>query len=308
MKNRRRTKKSFFLRGLATLLPAVLTIVLFGLVVQVADKYVTRPINRTIYWSLESNALGWSILDELGIDPTDPEFLDVAALTPGTSLYYLEQTQGVGLAARKAFETELALHREAQFSFFRDLDELAIHRENLRDAVKDVVPPWIGILLSVLLVLTLGYLASGFLGRRAIAGFDRALHAIPIVRSVYPYAKQLVEFFLTDDSLEFDSVVAVPYPSEGLWSLGLVTGKGLRSINEAADSPVISVFMPTSPMPMTGYTVFVEVARVIPLDISVDEALRITVSGGVLVPPAEKVEHLETNLNLLRLEENQPAA
>ncbi|MEM7517239.1 MAG: hypothetical protein AAF368_09985, partial [Planctomycetota bacterium] len=56
-------KKSFFLRGLVTLLPAVLTIVLFGIVLQVADKYVNRPINQAIYWALESNVLGWELLE-----------------------------------------------------------------------------------------------------------------------------------------------------------------------------------------------------------------------------------------------------
>ena len=299
-KNTKKSRKSFFLRGLVTLLPAILTIVLFGLVVQVADKYVTRPINQTIYWCLESNAVGWKVLRNLGIDPTAVEFVDVDAIPPSSTLYYLAQNQRDSEAARDEFLRELRRHREANSMFFRDLRSLVINPEGLRTEVTNIVPPWVGILLSVLLVLTLGYLASGFLGRRLIASFDRTLHAIPIVRSVYPYAKQLVEFFLSDNTLEFDSVVAVPYPSKGLWSIGLVTGRGLRTIQEQAGSPLVSVFMPTSPMPMTGYTVFVESERVVPLDISVDEALRITVSGGVLVPPAERIDDQPANIEQFR--------
>lgn len=284
-----RTRKSFFLRGLVTLLPIILTIVLFGLVVQVADKYVTGPINRTLSWSLESNRVGWSILSELGIDPESAEYVDEEALVPGTTLYYLAKNQDENPATHTAFEKELRELRAAETGFFLDLRALAIDGERLRASVTKVMPPWIGILLSVLLVLTFGYIASGFLGRRIIGAFDKALNAVPVIRSVYPYAKQLVEFFLADNTLEFDSVVAVPYPSEGLWSIGLVTGSGVRSVTEKSGEEVISVFMPTSPMPMTGYTVFVKKSRVVPLDMSVDEALRVTVSGGVIVPPAERV-------------------
>lgn len=289
----KRPRKSFFLRGLITLLPAILTIVLFGLVVQVADKYVTGPINRTLSWSLESNTAGWSVLRELGIDPEAPEFVDEQELVPGTTLYYLARTRDGNQATQESYEKELRELRATEDGFFRDLDSLVIHRERLRSAVTKILPPWIGILLSVLLVLTLGYLASGFLGRRLIASVDKALHALPVIRSVYPYAKQLVEFFLSDTSLEFDSVVAVPYPSKGLWSIGLVTGPGLKSLQPDDDTELISVFMPTSPMPMTGYTVFVERSKVIPLKMSVDEALRVTVSGGVIVPPAEQVADAE---------------
>lgn len=304
----KRPRKSFFLRGLVTLLPAILTIVLFGLVVQVADKYVTGPINRSLSWSLESNSAGWSVLRELGIDPEAPEFVDEQALIPGTTLYYLARTRDASGATQDSYEKELRQLRERESGFFRDLDALVIHRERLRSAVTKILPPWIGILLSVLLVLTLGYLASGFLGRRLIASVDKALHALPVIRSVYPYAKQLVEFFLSDTALEFDSVVAVPYPSEGLWSIGLVTGPGLKSLQPDDDSQVISVFMPTSPMPMTGYTVFVARSKVIPLKMSVDEALRVTVSGGVIVPPAEQVLAAQQEVTTPNLPDSEPNA
>ena len=83
--------------------------------------------------------------------------------------------------------------------------------------------------------------------------------------------------------------MAAPYPSEGVWAIGFVTGGGLKTVHEELDGTYLSVFIPTSPMPMTGFTVFLPAEKLIPLDISVDEALRVTVSAGVLVPESERV-------------------
>ena len=117
-----------------------------------------------------------------------------------------------------------------------------------------------------------------------------------VIKSVYPYTKQIVDFFLSDNQLEFDTVVAAPYPSEGVWALGFVTGSGLASINERLGGSFVSVFIPTSPMPMAGFTVFLAAERLIPLDITVDEALKVTVSAGVIVPPAESAGELTAAL------------
>ena len=99
------------------------------------------------------------------------------------------------------------------------------------------------------------------------------IHRVPLVRSVYPYAKKLVEFFLSDKELEFDSVVAAPYPSEDVWAIGFVTGGGLKTLHEELGGRYLSVFIPTSPMPMTGFTVFIDEARLVPLDITDDIVL-----------------------------------
>jgi len=289
-----RHRKSFFLRGLVTLLPAVFTLFVLVTVVQFADRYVATPINSTIYASLERTGFGWRVLRELGVDPAAVAYLDPDALPPDLAAL-LESDGPTG----KAFHAALAEHRATSKGFLRDLERLAVAPEKLHRDVTAHVHPAIGVLLSLALVLTVGYLASGYLGRRIVSGADRLLQSIPVVRSVYPYAKQLVDFFLSDEKLEFESVIALRYPSDNLWSIGLVTGGGLRALSERERRPMVSVFVPSSPVPMTGYTIFVEVSRVVPLPISVDDALRITVSGGVLVPPAEKVEDLLDGLRAL---------
>jgi len=271
----------FFLRGLVTLAPAVLTLVVFGLLIQTVGKYVTGPINGAIYWSLESNSFGWKVLRRIEIDPFDLDFVDKNSLPVGLAAEELATPLG---------KTELLLLREERSSFFKDFDELAINGERLREEVAGRVHPVFGVALSLLLVLWLGWMMGSFVGKRTVARLDKAMHAIPIVRSVYPYSKQLVEFFFAEKKIEFDTVVFVPYPSPGLWSIAFVTSSALKTLREETGRRFVGVFVPSSPMPMTGYTIFVEHHRIIPVSISVDEALRITMTGGVLIPDRERVD------------------
>jgi uncharacterized membrane protein len=292
-KKSEKPKKSFFLRGLITILPAVLTLFILVTVVQFAQNYVTTPINSTIYWLLEDNAVGWKVLDRLDIDPLSNEFLDTAALSPELEELRTREPGGVN---SEAFMAQLRFQRETELNFFRDLTALSINPYKLRREVRAKVHPLVGALVSLLVVLTLGYFASGFLGRRVISSVDRAAQNLPIIRSVYPYTKQLVEFFAAETEFDFDTVVAAPYPSEQIYCIAFVTSSGLKTVHETLGERFVTVFVPTSPMPMTGFTVFIREDRLIPLPLSVDEALRITVSAGVLIPSAEKVEDLEDSL------------
>ena len=293
---RKKRKRGLFLRGLAVLLPTVLTLFVFVTVFQFVDRYLTGPINGAIYGALEGNGLGWTVLDSMDIDPYAREFLDEDRVPDELS----DRLEGLGGYGGDTFKVTLAAWRDEHQTFLRDFEALAIDGKALREATASKVHPAVGVVLSLVLVLLLGYLTSGLLGKTSIAAFDRILHRIPLVRSVYPYTKQLVEFFLSDDNnLEFDSVVAAPYPSDNVWALGFVTGTGMKSINEGLGGEYVSVFVPTSPMPMTGFTVFFERKRLIPIDVPADEALRIVVSAGVLVPPSERVEELTTALETM---------
>ena len=302
-KKNKAPKKSFtlfFLRGLGALLPLVLTIFIFVTLIGFARTYVTTPINNTIYWSLEGNSMGWSALERLGINPYDSRFLESDELpTEPTNLKlkYEQLSTGTGKANDSTTETErredfasvLRDERAQRQGFFRDLDDLWIDRELLRDSVSSVVHPLIGLLLSILVVLWLGWILTGFIGRKLLAKFDQGLLASPGVRAVYPYAKQLVEFFISENELEFDTVVALPYPNKYIYSIGFVTSQSMKSLREATDQDLVSIFVPSSPMPMTGWTIHAPRDLLIRLPITIDEALRVTVSGGVLVPPSEFV-------------------
>jgi uncharacterized membrane protein len=277
---------AFFFRGIVTLLPVGLTLVIFGLLFQMVNRYVTGPINAVIYWSLERNALGWKALDILGLDPLSSDYLATELLP--LDLQTIATTSPEGFNDRRFVEA-LSLYRHEHLGLLRDPSDLAIRADKLRDSVKGRVHPLVGVVLSILLVLWLGWLVGGFVGRRFMQHVDRTMTLIPVVRSVYPYSKQMVDFFFKKKKVEFDTVVAVPYPSNGFWAIAFVTNGSMRTLDEQSGKALVCVFLPSSPMPMTGYTVFIEVERVIRLPISVDEAVRIVMTGGVLLPGQEFV-------------------
>lgn len=276
--------QAFFLRGLIALLPIVFTVTILIAAYGFVTQYVTGPVNGVIYWSLEHNAAGWRALDAMGVNPLDHEFIS-KELPRGLEDHL--RARGLTPESRE-YSATLAEYRSNNMSFLRDLPALAIDADDLHDRVAQRVPAVVGLVVSLLLVLTLGSLAGGFVGRSVLRRTERAMHLIPVVRSIYPYTKQLVDFFLAEKHHEFDTVVAVPYPNKGLISIGFVTSAGLKSLRERTGKNLVSVFVPSSPMPMTGYTIFIPAEELTPLPFSVDEALRTLVSGGVLIPVHEE--------------------
>jgi uncharacterized membrane protein len=105
------------------------------------------------------------------------------------------------------------------------------------------------------------------------------------VRNIYSSVKQVTDFMLSKSELSFSRVVAVEYPRVGLWSIGFVMGEGLIDVASAAGEPVLSVLLPTSPMPMTGYVVMFRKSEVLDLKLTIEEALEFIVSCGVVVAP-----------------------
>lgn len=150
-----------------------------------------------------------------------------------------------------------------------------------------------GDILAVVIVFALAYIvgavATGFVGRRIVRAGESFLAKVPFVKLIYPYVKQVTDFILSDKSSRFRAVVAVPYPRRGVYSIGFVTGLGMRAINERTKKEMIHVFIPSSPTPITGYVVFVPREDVIELPITVDQAIRFAISGGVIVPPQQLV-------------------
>ena len=294
----KRKPKGFFVRGLGVVLPAVLTIFVFVTVFDFVHGSVAKPINRLIYASLESNGLGWSVLRLADVDPYAPEYL----LDPQTDEDILSlaaahaSASELPLAENPAFLAALEEHRAENVTWIRDHAALGIDATKLRAATSKSVGVWVGVLIAGFGVLFVGYLASGLLGRSSIAAVHRLGAKVPIVRSVYPYTKQLVDFFLAESDMDFDTVVAAPYPSDDIWSIGFVTGNGLRTLNDKLEAPYLSVYFATSPLPMTGFTVFMDASKLVPLDLSVEEALRVIVTAGVVVPPSESVEGLQETM------------
>jgi uncharacterized membrane protein len=153
--------------------------------------------------------------------------------------------------------------------------------------------PYAGFVLGIVIVFFLGVALATFIGDRLFRFFEWIIGKIPLIREIYPYAKQFTGFFAgSEGKIEFKTVVAVPFPTKGIYSLGFVTAEGLRTIAEAEKKAFMTVFIPTSPTPMSGFVVYVPREEIIPIPISVEEAMRIIISCGVLSPTHQSVDIL----------------
>ena len=141
--------------------------------------------------------------------------------------------------------------------------------------------------LFILTLYLLGKFMAARIGRFFVGLFERGVNQVPLVRNVYGAVKQVSDFILREREMEYSRVVAVEWPRRGIWSLALVTGESMIDIEAAANEPVMSVLIPTSPMPMTGFALTVKKSETIDLNISIDQAIQFIVSCGVVVPPGQ---------------------
>jgi uncharacterized membrane protein len=141
-----------------------------------------------------------------------------------------------------------------------------------------------GFFIAVLGVVFIGAFLASVMGRTIWRFLENTLANIPLIRSVYPNIKQVTDFLLAKKDLTFSKVVALEYPRKGTWSIGLVTGTGIKRVVAAAKDEFLTVFVPTSPTPFTGYVIMTPKSETIELDYTIEEALRFVISGGVITP------------------------
>lgn len=149
--------------------------------------------------------------------------------------------------------------------------------------------PGIGVLLTLAFVTLVGMVAAGYLGRLFTGYVERLLARVPVFRSVYGAIKQILETVLAQRSQAFRQVVLVEYPYKGCWAIGFVTAEGRGEVQRVTSDEVVAVFVPAVPNPTTGFLLFVPSQEVHPLDISVEQGLKLVISGGIVVPdPGER--------------------
>ena len=265
-------------RGLAVVLPPLLTILIFIWVINTTYQYVLAPVT---YGARE--IIVWARGDiktaaELKARPLDQwvdyegrryDRVDQYAFVPREVYETVERDPGDPRP-----ETAKAYCRR-----YVDLTQLQPYK----------TIPLILAVFIVLLYLLGRFMAAG-MGRFFWSRFERGIHRLPVIRNVYSSVKQVSDFLFTEREIEYTRVVAVEYPRKGIWSLGLVTGESMLDIRSAANEPVLSVLMPTSPMPVTGFTVTVRKSEAIDLNITIDQAFQFIVSCGVVVPPQQLQE------------------
>lgn len=164
-------------------------------------------------------------------------------------------------------------------------ESLLLLPESLRsDALWGFHVPGLGIILTVMIVLATGALAANFFGRKILALGDSLLSHIPIVRSIYGGVKQISDTLFSPEGKAFRHAVLVRYPHPGTWTVALVTGSPQHELAQILGPDQLSVFVPTTPNITAGFFIVVPRADTIPLEMSVDDALKYIISMGVAEP------------------------
>jgi uncharacterized membrane protein len=139
----------------------------------------------------------------------------------------------------------------------------------------------VNLILSLAVIFILGLVGTNILGRRLLTAFEGLLLRLPLVKTIYSSAKQVIETF-QGPGRSFRRVVLLQYPRHGLWSLGLVATERADNLNLVPGNRVLTVFVPTTPNPTSGYLVIVAPEDVIDLDFSIEDAFKFIVSGGIV--------------------------
>ncbi|MFP4052936.1 MAG: DUF502 domain-containing protein [Phycisphaerae bacterium] len=221
--------KRFFLRGLAAVLPTVVTLAIIVWIFSKIQDYAGRYINIGVM-----SMIAWIQAGSSGAEDTN-------------------------LAWRRAYD-------------------------DIHTIWNSYYLWWIGFLLAIVGIYIFGRFVGSYVGRGVWRLTESALLKTPIIKLIYPHIKQVTDFLLSERQVEFSGVVAVEYPRKGIWSVGLLTSKGMRTIREHAGEDLVTVFIPSSPTPVTGYTITVKRKDAIVLPLTIDEALKFTISGGVIMP------------------------
>lgn len=149
---------------------------------------------------------------------------------------------------------------------------------------RSVAIPGLGIVVTLVVLLTTGLFAANFVGHRMIGFWESILDRIPFVRSVYSGAKNFAEIVFSESSQSFKKVLLIEYPRKGIYTLAFQSGTNLGEVQARTGDEVVCCFVPTTPNPTSGFIVLVPKDEIIELDMQVDEAVKMIVSLGVVVP------------------------
>lgn len=152
------------------------------------------------------------------------------------------------------------------------------------EAVVGFSVPGIGVVVAIVIVFVTGLVAANFVGRKLFDIGEAIVDRIPLVSSIYSAVKQVMHTVLDDGGQSFKRVLMVQYPRKGLWTLGFQTGVGLGEVQHRTESDVITVFIPTTPNPTSGFVIMVPREDAIELEMSVEDGLKFVMSLGVVTP------------------------
>jgi len=280
----------FFLRGLAVLLPTIITIWIVIWAYQFVEDSIADPIN---------SGVRWLVVHTTPYPAVDDELMKEVELSAA------QQEQWLAVVERRRADLggnyPKTMEISDRLNWMRRQPEIALTAREMKleewwNSVR--VGTWslmdlIGLVIAIVLIYSVGTVMGSLIGHRLVRRGERLIDRLPLVRRLYPSIKQVTDFIFGGvdgkSKINFSRVVAVQYPRKGLWSVGLVTGDTMKLIQEAAGEPCLTVFVASSPTPFTGYVITVPRKDTIDLPISVEDALKFAISGGVLIPPNQQI-------------------
>ncbi|MCB9844996.1 MAG: DUF502 domain-containing protein [Phycisphaeraceae bacterium] len=268
--------RKFFGRGLAILLPTILTLwILWQLIIFVYSN-VGAPINRGLRLAV-LEVMPYFVDDRPGPNGESPKGVPSWwTATTEQIKSYMERQRAEGspnwpYMGETGYDSAVARAR------------IELRRRGFREWWRS---HWYlevaGLLVAIVVIYLAGVILGNLIGRKLYHRLEKILARMPGFKQVYPHVKQLVDLVMGDRAIAFKTAVLVEYPRKGIWTVGFLTGNSLSSIADSAGHEIHSVFIPSTPMPFTGFTINCRRDEVIELPISIDTAVRFVITGGVL--------------------------
>lgn len=147
--------------------------------------------------------------------------------------------------------------------------------------------PGFGVIVGLLVLILTGMFTANLFGRKLVSIWEAILGKIPLVRTIYTSVKQVLETLFTSNSKSFRKVILVEYPRKGIWTMGFLTNQGISSASKISGNTLVSVFIPTTPNPTSGFIMMFPESDVHELDLSVEDGFKYIISMGVVIPSEE---------------------
>ncbi|MBE9546948.1 MAG: DUF502 domain-containing protein [Proteobacteria bacterium] len=157
--------------------------------------------------------------------------------------------------------------------------------------------PGLGVIFTLIMIFVIGLITKSYLGNKLVGLGEWFVHRIPFVRGVYQATKQLVDTIFSDKSQSFKKVVIVEYPRKGMYVIAFVTGEAKGEVQTKTAKKCINLFVPTTPNPTSGFYIMVPEDDVIRMDMTVEEAFKLVISGGIVAPTEQKGANFKLRKN-----------
>lgn len=270
-------------RGLGVVLPPLLTVVIFLWIANTVSSYVLVPLEAAAR-SLLVNQYARNIVaaDQVPAD----QAIRGRAVIDGRP--YRRTGDGRFIPADHFEAAEAYAGKSAMPATALDVYRLYVDQRFLQRQY--VVPVFL--LVFLLLLYLLGRFMAAGVGRFFWSQFESFITRVPLVSSVYGSVKQVTDFVFSEQQLNFTRVVAVEYPRKGAWILAFVTGESFPELERLVGEPVVALLVPTSPMPLTGFTLTVKRSEAIDVNLTLEQAFQFIVSCGVVALSKSEVGKL----------------